>query len=63
MLKRREEDLRKEYYIKCELKEGVPIHFVDDRQRLQYLMDQIPKFDVIGIDTEWKPHFVCTKEM
>lgn len=35
---------------------------MDDRQRMQELMDQIPKFDVIGIDTEWKPHFVSTKE-
>lgn len=39
-----------------------PVHVVDDWGKLEKLMQEISDEVTIAIDSEWKPHFVSTKE-
>uniref|UniRef100_A0A915DX15 3'-5' exonuclease domain-containing protein n=1 Tax=Ditylenchus dipsaci TaxID=166011 RepID=A0A915DX15_9BILA len=51
-----------ESHEKCELFENFPIYVIEDWTACELAMEKLSKEAVIGIDTEWKPHFCSTKE-
>lgn len=61
-LKRRKELHDAEGRVDCQLFEGYPIFIVEDWPVLRKVMKALEDEELIGIDTEWKPHFVSTKE-